>query len=120
MVPDAVLWHHINSSLLCTLYMASIICPLYYSSVTHPLEAGCTFLMYWKETISYFFKICNRKSQKYECQCRNLLYLIENSILGLVSRRSPLPSSPLHLLICYLNIYSPILNINVDDVSIFN
>ena len=42
---------------LCHLY----ICPVHYSSVTHPLEADCTFLIYWKEIIwSLFNKYINK------------------------------------------------------------
>ena len=102
---------------LCHLY----ICPLHYSSVTHPLEADCTFLMYWKEIIwSLFNKYISKLHKNLGCQGWVPTYLVKNSSVSFKCRWGPCLSSPPHLLICYLNIYSPLLNINADDVSIFN
>jgi hypothetical protein len=97
------------------------ICPLHYSSVTHPLEADCTFLMYWKQKRwNFFTKFVKVIYAKHGGHGQRPAYLVKNSSVSLICRWSPLLSSLLHLLICYQNIYSPFLNINVDDVSIFN
>lgn len=49
-----------------------------------------------------------------------LAYLVQNSTCSFKWKGCPILSSLFHFLFCYLNVYSPVSDINSDDVTISN